>query len=119
MAPQHAILGSAIKKARNDKNLTQEKLAELVGRSSAHIKQVESGVRNPSVPVLFSIVGILDMSIDTLLTNSDDSSQDLVNKINLSMGHLNVDELEITYATTEALRKNKDKEQEDKNRKED
>ena len=109
MALSCGELGSAIKKARNDKNLTQEKLAELVDKTPQHIKQIESGRRNPSNALLFNITIALDMSLDSLIIKNDDSKQEILSKINLSLRHLNIEELEITYATTEALRKSKDK----------
>ena len=109
MALLHGELGRTIKKARKDKKLTQEKLAELVGKTPQHIKQIESGRRNPSNALLFSIALALDMSLDSIVNKSDDSKQAILNKINLSLRHLSIDELEITYATTEALRKSKDK----------
>ena len=46
------LLGSAIKRARLDKNLTQEKLAEIINITPMHMKQLESERRNPSVEVL-------------------------------------------------------------------
>ena len=105
-------LGSAIKKARNDKKLTQEKLAELVDKTPQHIKQIESGRRNPSNALLFRIALALDLSLDSFISGTDDKNKEMVNKINLSLGNLNIDELEITYKTTEALRMSKDKDKE-------
>ena len=46
-------LGNAIRNARMEKKLTQEKLAELVNISPVHVKQIEAGTRMPSVEVLY------------------------------------------------------------------
>jgi len=102
----HGALGSAIKKARLGKSLTQEKLAEAIGITPEHLKQLESERRNPSVEVLFKLVETLDISLDALFSpENDDSTQELRNKINLSLDHCNVHDLQVAYATIEALRK--------------
>jgi len=105
MSLPHGLLGSAIKKARLNKNLTQEKLAELIGITPMHVKQLESERRNPSVDVLYKLVSALDLSLDSLFFDSDDEEQKMRNKINLSLSHCNVRKMEIAYATIEALRK--------------
>ena len=96
-------LGGAIKKARRSKKLTQENLAELVGITPMHIKQIESERRNPSIEVLFKLAYILDLSLDSLFSNTDDGTQELRSKINLCLDRCNVRELQVTYATIEAL----------------
>ena len=105
MSIPHGVLGSAIKKARLDKNLTQEKLAEMIGITPMHVKQLESERRNPSVDVLYKLVTALDLSLDTLFSDNEDAKQKLRNKILLSLGHCTVREMEIAYATIEAMRK--------------
>ena len=105
MGLPRGVLGGAIKKARRDKNLTQEKLAEIIGITPMHLKQLESERRNPSVEVLYNIVNALDLSIDSLFSQNNDSTQELINKINLSLNQCDVHELHVAYATIEALRK--------------
>ena len=99
------LLGSAIKRARLNKNLTQERLAEIINITPMHMKQIESGRRNPSVYVLYRIVYALDFSLDSLLSNHDDEAQELRNKINLSLNRCSIHELQVVYATIEALLK--------------
>ena len=100
----YGSIGEAIKKARLDKNLTQEKLAELIGIAPTHLKQLESDRRNPSVDVLFKLVFALDLSLDALFSNTDDDDlQELIKKINVCLNRCGVHELQVTYATLEAL----------------
>jgi len=101
-APQGSF-GNAIKKARLEKKLTQEKLAELIDITPNHVKQLESGRRNPSMKVLNKLVYALNISLDSLYSNSNDETQELKNKINLYLDRCNVHELMIAYATIEAL----------------
>ena len=97
-------LGGAIKKARNNRNLTQEELAELIGVTTEHVQQLESERRNPSVELLLTIADTLDMSIDALLTINDDRAQELKKMINLGLNHCSARDMEITYATVKAMR---------------
>jgi len=105
MSIPRGMLGNAIKRARLDKNLTQEKLAELIGITPMHVKQLESERRNPSVDVLYKLVTTLDLSLDTLFSDNEDKKQEIRNKILLSLGHCSVREMEVAYATIEAMRK--------------
>jgi len=108
MSLPRGVLGKAIKKARNEKNLTQEKLAELIGITPMHVKQLESERRKPSVEVLFKIVDCLDLSLDSLLQDNDDEAQEIIGKINLCLGQCGIHELQVAYATVEAMRKRGD-----------
>ena len=60
-------LGNAIRAARIKKGYTQEQLAELLEITPAHIKHMEGGRRNPSVPLLFQMMELLDFSVDALV----------------------------------------------------
>ena len=95
--------GSAVKNARLSKKLTQEKLAELVGITPTHMKQLESERRKPSVDVLFNLAETLDLSLDSLLSNPDSEAQELKDKVKLCLDRCNVHELQIAYATIEAM----------------
>jgi len=99
------LLGSAIKKARLDKNLTQEGLAEIINITPMHMKQIESERRKPSVEVLYRIVSTLNFSLDSLFSNSDDEIQELRNKVILCLNRCNEYKLHVVYATVEALLK--------------
>ena len=47
----YIFLGKRLKKAREMKNLTQEKLAEMVGCTTAHISHIETGNTIPSLKI--------------------------------------------------------------------
>ena len=105
MVLPRGLLGSAIKRARLNKNLTQERLAELINITPMHMKQIESERRSPSVDVLCRIVFALDFSLDSVFVNQDDGTQELRNRINLCLNRCNEHELQVIYATIEALLK--------------
>ena len=60
-------LGEAIRAARIRRGLTQEALAELLDITPIHLKNMESSRRNPSVPLLFQMMELLDFSVDELV----------------------------------------------------
>ncbi|MDI9493929.1 MAG: helix-turn-helix transcriptional regulator [Bacillota bacterium] len=48
-----------VKEYRIEKNITQEKLAELTGVTRSYISKIETGVAKPSVPVARRIGKVL------------------------------------------------------------
>ena len=60
-------LGNTIRAARIKKGFTQEQLSELLEITPAHLKHIEGGRRNPSVPLLFQMMELLDFSVDALV----------------------------------------------------
>ena len=63
----YAKLGLNIKRIRQEKGITQEKLAELAGCNPSHISNIENNYTKASLNTLLSIANILDTSIDYLL----------------------------------------------------
>ena len=61
-----SVLGARLKTARKERNLTQERLAELSGRSARHIAKIEKGDVNPSFEALFTLVKALGVSFDSI-----------------------------------------------------
>jgi len=60
------ILGQNIAKYRKAKNLSQEKLAELVDLSREYITRVERGQKNISLKKLFAITDALEVNFNDL-----------------------------------------------------
>jgi transcriptional regulator with XRE-family HTH domain len=61
------FVGQNVRKARRDRNYTQEKLSELTGISMNHISHIEIGVSPLSLPALFTICEALCVTADRLL----------------------------------------------------
>lgn len=57
------ILRNNIKKFRESKNLTQEKLSELAGISADYLSEIERGKKVPSIKRLIQISEALDIEI--------------------------------------------------------
>ncbi len=61
------LLADAIRQARIQKRISQEKLAEMLDVSTTHIRHMESGHRKPSIEKLISLCKILDISFDRVV----------------------------------------------------
>ncbi len=72
----YVALGREIKKSREKKQITQEKLAEKVGLSSTHISNIETAHTKVSLSALVLIANELGESVDDLLANSLHLSKD-------------------------------------------
>jgi len=59
-------LGLQIKKIREDKNFTQEKLADKVGIHLTYIGNIEIGAKRPSLETLFRIAEELGVKVSDL-----------------------------------------------------
>ena len=55
-------LGKNIKKARNNKKLSQNKLAEMLDISREHLAKVETAKRKISLSLLFKLSDVLNIS---------------------------------------------------------
>lgn len=56
-------LGRKIQKIRQEKNLTQEKLAEKVGVSTTWIGYIETGYRRPNLKMIYKIARALGVNV--------------------------------------------------------
>lgn len=61
------LLADAIRQARVEKKISQERLAEMLDVSTTHIRHIESGHRKPSIEKLVSLCQILDISFDKVV----------------------------------------------------
>ena len=57
------LLGQAIKQARQERNLTQEQLGELVGVQKAQISKIENSVKNARFDTILKVFDALDAKI--------------------------------------------------------
>lgn len=60
------VLGSRLKKARTDKKLTQDFVAESVNISTDLLRNIENGRNIGSIPTLLNLCNFLEITPDTL-----------------------------------------------------
>lgn len=70
MAIDYDAIGLRIKIARIKAKITQEKLAEQVGLSTAHISNIETGNTKLSLSTIVKLANALTVSVDELLCDS-------------------------------------------------
>lgn len=61
------MLSENLKKAREEKNLSQQKVAEAVGVTQVAIHHFEKGIKVPSLPVLIELSRVLGKTMDDLV----------------------------------------------------
>jgi len=59
-------LGDRIRTIRQEKDITQERLAELIGKTTEHVSFIERGERSPSFEVLIDLANALDVTLSYL-----------------------------------------------------
>lgn len=61
-----SYMGPIFKQARIAENMTQEELAEQIGKTARYIQAIENEERRVSIDTLFRLVRTLHMSADTV-----------------------------------------------------
>ena len=61
-------LGKRIRAMRSKKNITQERLGEMIGVGTTHVSHIETGNTMPSMKTFVNIVNALECSADELLS---------------------------------------------------
>ena len=74
MALDYTIIGERLKKARTDKKLTQEKLAEQLDVSIAFLSRIERGNSHISLKRLSEVCDILGVTEGYILNGASSSS---------------------------------------------
>lgn len=75
MILNYEAIGTRIKDARLNQNMSQERLAELAGLSTTHTSHVENGNTKVSLPSLVKIANALGVSLDELVCDSINKSK--------------------------------------------
>ncbi len=76
-------MGNRLQKCRQHANLTQEKMAEILNISNKHYNEVERGVTGLSINRLIFLSNYLDVSLDHLLKDENNTETLPVALINL------------------------------------
>ncbi len=95
--------GAAIRNSRIENKLTQEKLAEMLGVTPVHVKQLESGSRMPSVELLHSIAITLNFSVDRVFFPAKAENTEMLNKLERLLHLCTSHDLRVVHATASAL----------------
>ena len=76
-------LGQIVCKARIERRLTQEQLAEAAGITKKYVSGIENGKNNLSYNVLHKLVSVLQIPAKSLFYPSDDDEKEDEDKLSL------------------------------------
>ena len=68
------IIGARIQKCRTDKKMTQAELAEKIDTNQKHLSRIEGGYHRSTLDAIVAIARALDVSVDFLFADYNDSS---------------------------------------------
>lgn len=77
MGIDYSSIGRRIKEYRQEKQMPQERLADLVDLSKPHMSHIETGSTKVSLPTLTAIANALGCTLDDLVLDSLSASQKL------------------------------------------
>ena len=105
----YSALGTRIRKARKQQNLTQEQLAEACNLSTAHIGHIERGTRALSIESLITLSKVLNVSTDYLLLDISNSADRKITSILNAIDNVDDDKYNRLYSVIKILAENIDK----------
>ena len=97
--------GKRIKELRKSKNLTQEKLSELVGFEPNHITKIEAGIHFPQPEKIEAIAKVFEVQVKDLFDYEHKiSKQSLKTKIVEWLDEAQISDIEYIYKTISNLK---------------
>ncbi|MBE5922698.1 MAG: helix-turn-helix transcriptional regulator [Lachnospiraceae bacterium] len=105
-AVNYCSLGANIRKYREEKGLSAEKLSTLSNVSKSHINNIESANSKPSLEVLVRIANALDVSLDVLVCDSLYTSKHIkMMEYAIALDNCNEGEVRLIVETTKILKR--------------
>ena len=78
--PDYVAIGRRIRAARKKLGLSQEQVCELTDLSASHMSHIENGKTKVSLPALILIANALQTTVDSLLHDNINLTQDAFDK---------------------------------------
>lgn len=104
MALDYTIIGQRLKKARTDKKMTQEKLAEKLDVSIAFLSRIERGSSHISLKRLNEICDILGVSEGHILNGASNTSNNyLTSEFNEILANSTPNTQKLIYKVAKAI----------------
>ena len=98
MTTKKELLGMRIKEIRENRRLTQDKLAEMVGIDPKHLSRIENGRNYQSFETLEKILDKLSVSYEDIFNYSHFTDKDdMIKKINVKLSNLNNEKLTFIF----------------------
>lgn len=98
MAIDYGVIGERLKRARKNKKLTQEQLAEKIDVSIAFLSRIERGSSQINLKRLSQICDLLDVTEGEILNGtSSKSNKYLNNEFNMLLKNCSSDKQKLIY----------------------
>jgi len=98
MKTKKELLGMRIKEFRENRRLTQDKLAERVGIDPKHLSRIENGRNYPSLETLEKILSSMDVTYEEIFNFKHlIPKEELITKINKKLVSLDNKKLKFVY----------------------
>ena len=68
------VIGARIQKCRTERKMTQAELAEIIDTNQQHFSRIEGGYHRSTLDAIVAIARALDVSVDYLIADYNDSS---------------------------------------------
>ena len=97
--------GQAIKKARNDRELTREQLGGMLGISPRYLVDIENEGQHPSLQVLYELITLFDISADQFFfPDTAKSKTTRRRQLDTMLDDMNENDLIVMSATAKGLK---------------
>lgn len=104
MALDYNIIGERLRKARTDKKITQEKLAEQLDVSIAFLSRIERGSSHINLKRLTQICEILGVSEGYILNGASSDSQNyLTSEFNSVLSNISPEKQKLIYKIAKVI----------------
>ncbi len=101
----YVLIGKRIKEARKKAKITQDRLAEQLGISTAYMSQIETGKATVNLNRLAQIAVLLQADINYFLSGATASNQYLIEEFNSILSDRTPEELNLAYRVLKELLK--------------
>ena len=103
-------MGLAIKKAREKKGMTQEQLADIIGRDTRTVMYHENDGQHPSLDIFYQLATMFDLSVDEYFYPDMGADEAAKKRINAMLNSLDEKDLQVVEATIQALKNTRETE---------
>lgn len=105
-------IGQAIKKAREARWMTREKLSGIIGYAPRHIQSIENEGQYPSIELFIQLITMFDVSVDEYIFPDNEVKKGSVRRrLDAQLDNLDDKELSVIEATVIGLCKAKEPEE--------
>ena len=97
----------AIKKAREKKGMTQEQLADIIGRDTRTVMYHENDGQHPSLDIFYQLATMFDLSVDEYFYPDMSADEAAKKRINILLNSLSENELRLVEGIINAIIENR------------